>query len=99
MKNKILNKNVINEIQSYLSAINWAQSEHKCETLNTYLRGVEDALFEDGLAIVLKRELTNSYMPGYCVELGQYEDFTDCWSNKKILMKIYENRVEEFEEI
>lgn len=99
MKNKILNKEVINEIQSYLSAMNWAQTEYKGELLNTYLRGVEDALFEDGLTMVLKKEDGNHYMPVYCVELGQYEDFTDCWSNKKILMKIYENRVEEFEEI
>ena len=95
MNNKILNKEVINEIQSYLSSMNWALTEYKGELLNTYLRGVEDALFEKGLTMVIKRQ-SSGYRPVHYVELRQYEDFTDCYSNKKILGRIYEDGVQEF---
>ena len=44
---KDLNRFVIDEIQSYLASMNWAQREYKGEKLETFLKGVEYALYRN----------------------------------------------------
>ena len=89
-----LNNQTVKEIQDYLRSMNWAQREYKGELLTAFLRGVECALWEDGITFRLMSQRTETYETEFYVAVEQYEDYTDCWSDKETLGFIRENVVE-----
>lgn len=90
-----LNRFVIDEIQSYLASMNWAQREYKGEKLETFLKGVEYALHSEGIVLKLKSEYSNQKCTTeFWVDVYQYSDPTDCWSSKRLLFSIREDWIE-----
>ena len=90
---KLLSIRVIEDIQKQLSALNWAQTtDYKGELLESYLSGIETALFETGLTLKLCVKKEN-YNNTYFVRVEQYEDYADCWSLKVGVGEIYEKEV------
>ena len=93
----MLNKEVIHTIQSYLAGMNWAQREYKGEELNTFLKGVKAALFNFGLRFkVCSHYDPMKYITEYYVDVQQFSDPYDCWSEIKHIGEIYENCVHTF---
>ena len=93
----ILNKEVIHSIQSYLAGMDWAQKEYKGEELNTFLKGVAAAMFNVGLRFKLcSRYKSTEYITEYYVEVRQYSDPYDCWSDIKAIGEIYAHSINVF---
>ncbi len=96
IEQKILNRYVIDEIQKYLASMNWAQREYKGEKLETFLKGVEYGLYSEGIVFKLKSEYSNvKCTTEFWIDVYQYSDPADCWSDKELKFLIFENHIKE----
>lgn len=93
MEEKLLNNRIIEEIQSYLSGMDWTQKEFQAEKLNNFLRGIKYALYDKCLMLRLEEERVN-YESNYRVDVKQYDNMTDSCCKCKLLLSIYKDKTE-----
>lgn len=92
----ILDKYIIKQIQKELE---WFIPKDFNNIANTklfgFLKGVECALFETGINFKIATR-TNPLSGGWVfwVEVYQYDNYADCWSENKLIMTIFGKRVE-----
>lgn len=93
---EFLTKEVIEEIQNYLMAMEWSQNDYRVDQLQLFLKGVTYALYDKGTTFNLVKEPDEKdrYYTHYAVDMFVYENPTDCWSDKKLVCRIYSNKVE-----
>ena len=94
---KVINARILNQIQRYLKGIDWENEDFKGKLLINYLKGVEDALFEEGIILTFNRKINQESSvtpPDYYVLVERYVDYTDSYSKTEHLMMIYPNNIE-----
>ena len=86
----MLNRTVIHNIQAQINHLNWTRSRLDEIGLRMYLLALKDTHVIKCVIIEKEEEVQ-------CIEITQYKDPTDCWTEEITLGYIYGNKVIEGE--
>lgn len=93
----ILDERIIRQIQKELKWFAFPDEHNDISNsrLCMFLNGIKCVLFETGISFEIAAQ-TNCEVGvwKFCVEVYQYDNYADCWSEKKLIMTIFEHRVE-----
>lgn len=93
MKQNILNRGIIDEIQKHLAELNWVENrDYHSIALKSFLEGAKYAC-RAGVTFKLANEIHN-YTRTFKVDVSKYSELNNAFSDKELLFSIYEDRID-----